>query len=313
MSGQRKVLKQPCGARGQPFWGAAALVALLFLAVRVSLSAAAPQAQKPLQPVSHLPLVIQPFRCPTTSAVFYASGGANQFDLDNPVRPAALHADKNIALRGYVPNTDPGLRRDLVDYGSDDPNQPPQFATLFVPARVPRFQTAFRVYSWIWAPSPDPGYRGDPQTRYPVTALALETTPGEVLVVPSSDYDIGGGMEVLVLFADADTVALRYTREDSSGSPGYTVHIDNICTDPNLLALYRQLDRADGPRYVYVPPERRPYSYDLPALPAGKRIGLAGPGLPVISVSDTGSFQDPRSCNDWWQIRPGYGTGCSRN
>ena len=48
-------------------------------------------------------------------------------------------------------------------------------------------------------------------------------------------------MEVLVIFADEDSIALRYTREDSSASAGYTVHIDNICTDPNLLALYDRM------------------------------------------------------------------------
>ena len=258
----------------------------------------------------YLPFVAVPYTCPTTSTNQYSGGTAYQYDLDDPVRPAYNHADKNLELRGYTPNTDPGLKRELVDYGSDDPIQPPQFATLFVPYRVPTLTNFYRVHNWNWAPSPELGSRGDPITEYPVTALGLQTTPGETLHVPASGYDIGGGMEVLVLFADADTVALRYTRDDSSAPPGYTVHVDNICTDPNLLALYNSLDSAGGPRYVYVPPENRPYSYDLPNLYAGQPLGTARSTEIVVAIADTGTFMDTRSCNEWWQIRPGYSGTC---
>jgi hypothetical protein len=176
---------------------------------------------------------------------------------------------------------------------------------------VPALVGFYRVYNWNWADSPEPGTRGDPITDYPVTALGLQTTPGEVLHVPESDYNIGGGMQVLVLFADEDSVTLRYTRDDSSAPAGYTVHIDNICTDPNLLALYNALDDyPTGPRYVFVPPENRPYGYALPNLPAGEPFGTARGTEVVVAIADTGAFQDPRSCNDWWQVRPGYAGSC---
>lgn len=249
------------------------------------------------------------YRCPDASSNQYARGLAYQYDLDNPVRPAYLHADKNLALRGYVANGDPGLKRELVNYGTDDPTRPPQLATLFQPYRVPALTSFYQVYDWLWQPSPNPGTRGNPLTTpYPVTALGLQTTPGEALHVPISDYDIGQGMEVLVLFADSDTIALRYTREDSSGAQGYTVHIDNICTDPNLLNLYNQLDAPDGPRYIYV--GRYQHSYDLVVLPAGQPFGTAKGTEIVVAVVDTGNFMDPRSCNEWWQIRPGYQGTC---
>ena len=46
--------------------------------------------------------------------------------------------------------------------------------------------------------------------------------------------------------------------------PGYTVHIEGLCTDPKLLALYNQLNAANGPCYVF------------PALPvAGPANGTA--------------------------------------
>jgi hypothetical protein len=248
--------------------------------------------------------------CPVESDNQYSAGTAFQVEFDDPVRLASEHADKNLDLRGYVANDDPSLKWELVDYGSGDPTQPPQIATLFGPYRVPAISGLTQVRNWIWAPSPEPGERGDPITVPPVSAIGLAATPGEPLYVPTSGYDIGGGMEVLVLFADADTVALRYTRDDSSGFGGYTVHIDGICVDPNLLSLYEALDAPDGPRYVYVAPQDRPYTYDLPTLPAGHPVGTASSGQVVVAIVDTGAFQDPRSCNEWWQIRPGYEGTC---
>ncbi|MCJ7739171.1 MAG: hypothetical protein MUQ10_17960, partial [Anaerolineae bacterium] len=149
--------------------------------------------------VVYLPIVMYqptptptPNACPVSSSNQYEQGGATQFDKDNPVRPAYDHADKNLALRGYSLNTDPGLRRELVDYGSDDPKQPPQFATLFTPNSVPALTSFSQVHHWIWADSPAPGTRADPVTSPKVTALGLSTTPGETLRVPASGYDIGG-------------------------------------------------------------------------------------------------------------------------
>jgi hypothetical protein len=83
-----------------------------------------------------------------------------------------------------------------------------------------------------------------------------------------------------------------------------------LCTDPNLLALYTGLDAATGPRYVYRTPNQRPYGYPLPILPAGKPLGVARTSEIVVAVVDTGILLDPRSCNEWWQIRPGYASVC---
>ncbi len=255
-------------------------------------------------PLVYLPIIMRSgFHCPTSSTNQYVSGIVYQHDLDNPVRPAANHADKNLDLRSYLLNEDPNLVRGLVDYGVNDPTQPPQLATLFNPYRVPDLLNFYRVYQWIWAPSPDPGTRGDPITDYPATALGMGGETGEGLYAPISGYDIGDGMEVIVLFADHNSAMLHYTREDSA-APGYTLHVDNICTDANLLALYNALDDPDGARYEYPSP-----SYNLPTLTAGQPFGTVGEGDVVVAVVDTGAFQDPRSCNDWWQIRPG--TDCA--
>jgi hypothetical protein len=202
----------------------------------------------PVEVYAYLPFIARPYQCPRASDNEYEEGIAYQRDFDNPVRLANRHADKNIELRGYTANTDANVPRGLVDYGSDDDTQPPQLATLFDPPRVPLLVHMYRVHHWEWAPSPEPGSRSGPILDYPVTALGMRTVPGERLHVPQSGYDIGGHppMEVLVLFADADTVALRYTRDDSSARPGYTLHIDNLCTDPSLLTLYNELDDANG-------------------------------------------------------------------
>jgi hypothetical protein len=249
-----------------------------------------------------------------TSDNTYSAGEAYQFDRDDPVRPAETHADKNLEMRSYTLNTDPGLLRDLIDAGFGDDPMPPQLATLFRPYRVPAVSDLYQVHQWAWEDSPDPGSRAEPIDNPPVTALGMRTTPGEVLQVPVSGYNIGGlpeTMEVLILYADADTIALRYTREDSSGSAGYTIHVDNLCVDPNLLALYESLDDPDGPRYVYVPLDQRPYHYDLPNLPEGHPIGVARDEEIVVSIVDSGTFMEPRLCHDWWEIRPGYGDDCT--
>ena len=289
---------------------AATLLGATLLCMMVSGAGEVTASAAKVRPGAYLPLVARPPGCPTTSTNHYSAGGAFQFDLDNPVRPAWNHADKNLDLRSYTPNNDGALQRELVNYGSDDPTQPPQFATLFKPTRVPDLIGFYRVGEWAWAPSPDPGYRNGSILGPKVTALGLRARAGETIYVPSSGYSIGGGMEVLVLYADENSVTLRYTREDSSGAGGYSVFVDNICTDPNLLALYRSKDAPDGPRYTYVRPANRPYSYDLPNLPAGTPLGTVIEPEIVIAISDTGRFWDPRSCNEWWQIRPGYTGSC---
>lgn len=234
--------------------------------------------------------------CPATSPNQYAAGPAMQHDQDNPVRPAAQHADKNLALRGYAANN---ASLGLVALGSDDPRQPPQLATLFSPARLPAFSQGYQVYTWNWATNS----RGGLDTSWPMTVLGLRASAGEPLRVPASGYDIGGGMEVLVIFADADSIALKYTREDSVGPNGYTLHLDGICTDPNLLALYTSLDNPGGPRYVYYGAADGTPDYNLPNLPAGQVLGTAPGGEIRVGIVDSGAFMDPRSRDEWWQVR----------
>jgi hypothetical protein len=102
-----------------------------------------------------------------------------------------------------------------------------------------------------------------------------------------------------VLFADADTVAFKYTREDSVGPNGYTVHVDNICTDPNLLALYNTLDNPSGLRYVFCGGLGQ-CSYNLVTLPSQQPFGTARDTEIRVKIVDSGTTQDPRSCFEFW-------------
>lgn len=119
-----------------------------------------------------------------------------------------------------------------------------------------------------------------------------------------SAAEIGGPagqeFEALVLFADRDSLLLKYTREDSVAPNGYALHLDGLSVDPSLLALYQALDQ--GPRYAYCGGQRN-CSYELVGLRAGDPIGRAQGAEVIVATVDSGAFVDPRSCNDWWQIR----------
>jgi hypothetical protein len=123
-------------------------------------------------------------------------------------------------------------------------------------------------------------------TKYEVTLLGMTTQPGEIIRVPDAGYSIGEGMQVLVLYATTERITLKYTREDNVVD-GYTLHIEGVCVEPQLRALYQQMN-ANGRR-------------QLPSLPAGQPFGRARDREIRISVRDKGTFMDPRSAKDWWQ------------
>jgi hypothetical protein len=230
-----------------------------------------------LTPRAYLPLVAHSITACTLTGETYGTLAP----IDPAVGDVSQHPDVNLAIRGYAPTTAyPGL----VDYaGNIDPHAP-QLYTLFSDQRTPIFNAAYRVYQWDW----NCNCRDGPITKWDVTLLGMQTTPGEIIHLPAAGYDIGGGYGALVLYAEPTRLTLKYTREDNVIA-GYTLHLENICVDANLLALYRQLNAADRA--------------ELPALWPGQPIGRA-PGTEVdTAVRDTGSFLDPRSRKDWWQGR----------
>lgn len=200
-------------------------------------------------------------------------------------RPAAQNADMNLDLRGYTPIVQ---SKTLIDYeGSSDPNAP-QFANLFSPARLPSFVNTYQVGKWDWDCNCKIGW----DDAWPVELLGLGTTQAEIVSAPASGYDIGlrpTGFEVMVLYATNQQITLTYGRYDSVVNPqgnGYAIHVENICVDPNLLALYNTLN-SQGRVY-------------LPALFANQPFGRARGGEIKVALQDSGTFMDPRSHFDWW-------------
>ena len=194
-------------------------------------------------------------------------------------RPAEEHADLNLALRNYGPTS---AYLGLVEYGGGTDPGAPQLAGLFGDGRVPAFSAAYQVHHWDW----DCNCQGPTITNPDVTLLGMASKPGELVHVPGSGYDIGGGNEVLVLYAEAHRITLKYTGEDNVVW-GYTLHLENICVDPDLLAFYQSWNAAGRGQ--------------LPALRAGQPFAVAQNSEIGVVIRDTGAFLDPRSEKDWWQ------------
>ncbi len=194
-------------------------------------------------------------------------------------RPAEEHPDINLAIRGYVPT---GEYMGLVDYAGPTDENAPQLSGLCMGGCAPPFAQGYQVHHWDW----ESDTRGPPIDDPPVTLLGMAVEPAETLHAPVSGYDIGYGYQVLVLYATTERITLKYTREDNVVW-GYTLHVEGVCVEPGLLALYEAMNAA-GRTY-------------LPALYGGQPFGRAlGSEVPV-AIRDTGTFMDPRSRKDWWQ------------
>lgn len=194
-------------------------------------------------------------------------------------RPAAQHADLNLNLRGWVATTGKLQLLDLE--GATDPGGP-QLTTLFADQRAHTIRALYQVNNWDWACNCRAGTIQDPE----VTMIGLAATPGETLFVPNGGSDIGNGFRVLVLYADAESITLKYTRNDSIIG-GYALQLVGISVDPNLLALYQRSNSAGRS--------------SLPALRARQPFGAAASNQVRVVIRDTGDFMEPRSRKDWWR------------
>lgn len=192
------------------------------------------------------------------------------------------HPNMNLAVRGWQPVDAPLA---FQDYGADvDQVQPPRLLELII--RPPVFRSAHRVYDWD---GNHPYRRQRPITDWPVTLLGLAADPGQTLHAPGSGRPISPEHAVLVHFANEQRVTLQYTRDDIT-SVGYTLHVEQICVDPALVALYRESDTRGRDR--------------LPALRPGQVFGRARQDQVLVAIRDSGRFMDPRSRRDWWDWRP---------
>lgn len=201
--------------------------------------------------------------------------------------PASAHPDLNLALRGY--RLAPGNPwKGFVFYGGDADPYAPRLTDLFADRRAPTFANLYQVYDW------DGSWPGSfwPITSPEVTMAGLAAAPGEILYLPGTftpNEIYIGGYQALVLYAEENRLTLKYTREDNV-IWGYTIHLEGICVEPSLLALYRASD-ANGRTF-------------LPALRARQILGRARGNEAKIAIRDTGAFMDPRSYKDWWRDVP---------
>jgi len=240
--------------------------------------ARADDAPTALQPRVRLPMIMksQTQTCGPTGESYGRWSPSNPYTGD-----ASAHPDINLAVRGYAPVT---AYLGLVDYaGSIDPAAP-QLPSLFTNNRTATFRSAYKVYRWDWTCN----CRSGLIEKWDMTLAGLTTTPGEIIRLPVAGYDIGGGYGALVLYAEQRRLTLKYTSEDDAVA-GYTIHLENLCVDPNLLALYQQLNAAGR--------------NELPALRPGQPLGRASGNEIGVAVRDVGAFLDPRSRKDWWQGR----------
>jgi hypothetical protein len=228
-------------------------------------------AAPPAEPVSDA-------GCPAVSGNQYTTIPVTGASIEHP---DSQHADLNLALRGYVP-ADAALN--LVDINGPTDGDAPQLSGVL--GRLPTFGRAFRARDWNWACG-GLGCRGDELANVEVSLVALDSSPGEAVHVPSRGAEIyGGGFVALVLYADASRLTVVYTREDSVAN-GYVVHLEDFCVDPSLLALYQSNNW--GGRGT------------LPAVRNGEAVGTARYNQVIVGVRDRGMFTDPRSRKDWWR------------
>ena len=119
------------------------------------------------------------------------------------------------------------------------------------------------------------------------TAMGIGVEAGIEIRVPRRGAEVyPGGFRAVVLYADERRITLGFTR-DNTVANGYALHLENLCVDPNLLALYRQANAAGRGA--------------LPALRESDAIGVTLAAELTVAIRDRGAFLDPRSRKDWWQ------------
>lgn len=192
----------------------------------------------------------------------------------------AAHGDINLLLRKW--HAAAGQPAALVDINGPTDSLAPRLYTLFTDDRTPSFTGVYELEAWDWGCNCAGAYMTDP----PVTMAGFATTQGEIVELPASGYDIGGGFGALVLYATTQTITLKYTRDDDVVH-GYTIHLANVCVEPALRALYEQSDQAGRTA--------------LPALRGDQPLGRARGAELLVTIRDTGSWMDPRSRKDWYQ------------
>ncbi len=126
--------------------------------------------------------------------------------------------------------------------------------------------------------------------------LQIPTEPGGEVKVPQTGYDIGGGYEAMVVFAEADRVTLHIGLHEyfvGSGnnncnggkcSGGYWIYVKDICVDEQILTAYNSVKGAQEAAGADKNPIR------LPMVRPGQVLGKATGTSVVVGVRDNGPF-----------------------
>ncbi|MCD4738175.1 MAG: hypothetical protein K8R89_02810 [Anaerolineae bacterium] len=232
----------------------------------------------------YLPLIVKPqVDCEPIPGVEYTAISVDVGHSQFPDPDAAHDLRFNINLFEYHPVVQ---TRGLITYGVNEGT--PRLVSLFSEPHIPTITEVYMLYK-------NGGVRA---SIYPVSFLGLATTPTQIIHAPDRNAVIDSrGYIAMVLYASRQSITLKYGREDGLArfdgdgnliGGGYVVHLDGICVEPSLLALYEQVEAA-GREY-------------LPALYGHQALGRASGGEFRVAIRDTGTLRDPRSRNEWWYM-----------
>lgn len=258
-----------------------AVAATLAPSIEVSVDALA----APLAPATTVAVAETAVQAASSACGVSASGGYTLIPMEaaNTNHPDRQHGDLNLALRGTQLS---GAAKELIPYHGSVDGGAPQLTGLFADQRSGPIANVYQVRDWRWDCS-EHGCASDWLTHYDVTLIGLATTPGEAILFPHREAEIyGGGYVAVVLYAEPTRLTIAYTR-DGTVANGYATHLENLCVDPNLLALYH-IGNAGG-------------RYELPGLHNGQSVGVAANNELRVAIRDRGTFMDPRSQHDWWK------------
>lgn len=205
-------------------------------------------------------------------------------------RDPANHADMNLSLRGYSKITSDSNLKDFVNVNGNSDFLAPDLADVVGSSFSGKFSTVHRINNWNWQPIPKTGTKGGSITYPAVTMVGIPVSTNQILKTPSSGYVLTeDNFKAVVLYADKNRLTINYTLDDTV-STGYTIHFENICVDPELLALYQKASPSGTIKRT-----------QLPGLKSMQPFGRANGTEFLISIRDKGSFMDPRSKKDWWK------------
>lgn len=201
---------------------------------------------------------------------------------------AAQHADYNLNVRAWQAINAP---KNLIDYGPVSHTFPPLLSTLL--EKPTSITSTHQVFNWNWPSDTNQiGTQGSLLTKYPVTLIGLQTNAGDIIRLPDTTNQPVNvtGEKAFVIFANQDSITLKYTREDNVVQ-GYTIHLKGITVNNNLLSLYNSWN-SNG-------------RVKMPAVKACQVIGTAQGNELLVAIRDNGDFLDPRSAREWWGVTAG--------